>query len=72
MNTQNTQSVIEIGKSQQRLEDGRWLYDFTAVPQEGRYIKVYWLILKSGRVALNRAKKINLNFTYKVKEIQTC
>jgi len=52
-------------KEIKRLGNG-W-YSFTDIPQENKYIKINSLNCGTDRKAMNRAKKINPNFSYKIK-----
>ena len=44
------------------------MYNFSNIPQTEYYITIGFLFLTSDRKAINRAKKINPNYTYIIKE----
>lgn len=47
-------------------------YDFSNIPQERNYIQVGCLVYTSDRKAINQAKRINPNYTYKIEEDKSC
>lgn len=66
--TRKTNSVIEIGKSQQKFVGDWGMYDFSGVPQTESRVKAHWLMLKSDAVALDEARRLCPGFTYKIKK----
>ena len=50
------------------MTDNNIWYDFSNIPQEQYYITICALPFKTDRKALNRAKKINPNYEYVIKD----
>tara|TARA_Y100001938_G_scaffold97882_1_gene134039 strand:+ start:1211 stop:1411 length:201 start_codon:yes stop_codon:yes gene_type:complete len=44
-------------------------YDFSNIPQEQYYITIASLPFSTDRKAINRAKKINSNYEYVIREV---
>ena len=50
------------------MTDNNIWYDFSNIPQEKYYVTICALPFKTDRKALNRAKKINPNYEYIIKD----
>ena len=50
-----------------KTDNNIW-YDFSNIPQKHNYITICALPIKTDRKAINRAKKINSNYEYIIKD----